>query len=450
MTPTLAYYLIAGIFTLSSALIWGVNTLFLLDAGLDILGVFLANSAFTAGMVLFEIPTGVFADTTGRRASFLLSVAVLAVTTALYVVAARMDAGLITFAVVSLFMGLGFTFYSGAVEAWLVDALHHGGFAGQLDRVFARGSMISGTAMLVGTMVGGLLGDVDLALPYVARTAMLILAFAVAWLAMHDVGFTPRALRPGAIPREMRRVAAESVESGWRQEPVRLLLFVSFLQWGFMAWAFYAWQPYFLELLGRDAVWVAGAAASAIAGAMVAGNALVDLLARFCGHRTTLMLWAALVQSGAAVLVGLADSFWMALAGMVLLAGGVGVTGPVKQAYLHGSTPSAQRATVISFDSMFGNGGGIVGQSGLGWLSRARSIEHGYVLGGVATALAVPLLWGVRRWGAAADVIVGERAGLDAPCAAQGIPDIAGVDAKARGLAGGRPSRTEGASHPEA
>ena len=76
MPPTLAYYLIAGFFTLSSALIWGVNTLFLLDAGLDILGVFLANAAFTAGMVLFEVPTGVFADTTGRRSSFLMSVAV--------------------------------------------------------------------------------------------------------------------------------------------------------------------------------------------------------------------------------------------------------------------------------------------------------------------------------------------------------------------------------------
>ena len=53
-----AYYVIAGLYTLSAALIWGVNTLFLLDAGLDIFGVFVANGAFTAGMVLFEIPTG--------------------------------------------------------------------------------------------------------------------------------------------------------------------------------------------------------------------------------------------------------------------------------------------------------------------------------------------------------------------------------------------------------
>ena len=67
MTATLSYYLIAGLCTLSSALIWVVNTLFLFDAGLDILGVSLANATFNVGMVVLEVPTGVFADTTGRR-----------------------------------------------------------------------------------------------------------------------------------------------------------------------------------------------------------------------------------------------------------------------------------------------------------------------------------------------------------------------------------------------
>src|SRR5919106_7013998 len=240
--------------------------------------------------------TGVFADTRGRRASFLLCALILAVTTAGYVAAAKLGGGLVAFAVISVFMGLGFTFYSGAVEAWLVDALHHTGFDGQLDGVFARGAMVSGAAMLTGTMAGGLLAEIDLAIPYLARTAMLIAAFGVAWWAMHDRGFTPRALRVRAIPQEMWKVARESVQYGWRQRAVRLLMLASFVQWGFLAWGFYAWQPYFLQLLGRDATWVAGAAASAIAGSMIVGNALVDWLSRFCRRRTTLLISAALVQ----------------------------------------------------------------------------------------------------------------------------------------------------------
>ena len=71
-----AYLVISGLFTLAASVIWGVNTLFLLDAGLDIFEVFVANAAFTAGMVIFEIPTGVVADTGGRRRSFLLSTVV--------------------------------------------------------------------------------------------------------------------------------------------------------------------------------------------------------------------------------------------------------------------------------------------------------------------------------------------------------------------------------------
>ncbi len=122
------YFLLASLYTVSAALIWGVNTLFLLDAGLDILEVFIANAAFTAGMVVFEIPTGVLADTRGRRISFLLSVAILGVTTLGYVGMAQLGGGVLAFSIVSVIMGLGFTFYSGAVEAWHGDARRAGDY----------------------------------------------------------------------------------------------------------------------------------------------------------------------------------------------------------------------------------------------------------------------------------------------------------------------------------
>src|SRR3954451_10974240 len=92
-----AYLVLSGLFTLSASVIWGVNTLLLLDAGLDIFQVFAANAAFTAGMVLFEIPTGVVADTSGRRRSFLLSAAILLAGTLAYVGIAAAGGGLVPF-----------------------------------------------------------------------------------------------------------------------------------------------------------------------------------------------------------------------------------------------------------------------------------------------------------------------------------------------------------------
>ena len=353
-----SYYAVAGLYTLSAAMIWGVNTLFLLDAGLDIFGVFLANGAFTAGMVVFEIPTGVLADTRGRRVSFLLSVAILIFTTVAYVAVARSGGNLLAFVGASVLMGLGFTFYSGAVEAWLVDALRETGFAGRLDSVFARGAMVTGAAMLIGTVSGGLLGSVDLALPYLVRSGMLVVVFIVAMMVMHDLGFTPRALQLTALPREMRAVARSSIAFGWRRRSMRLLMLGSAIQGGFMSWGFYAWQPYFLELLGRDAVWVAGVVAALVSASMIVGNALTNWLTKFCGKRSTLMLWAAGAQTVAAVGVGLAGSFWVAVAFLLVVTGALGVAGPVKQAYMHEIVPSEHRASVISFNSLVGNAGG--------------------------------------------------------------------------------------------
>jgi adenylosuccinate synthase len=284
------YFTLSGLYTLSAALIWGVNTLFLLSAGLSFLEVFIANAAFSAGMVVFEIPTGVVADTLGRRVSFLLSVSVLGVTTLMYVGLAQLEAGVVAFSLVSVLMGLGFTFYSGAMEAWLVDALNATGYRGLLDRVFARGQQITGAAMLVGTVGGGLLGQVDLSIPYVVRAVLLAAVFVVAYVVMHDVGFTPRRVTPGELPGEVARNARAGVEFGWRQRSLRLLMVAGAIQSGFLIWGFYASQPYLLELLDSDAVWIAGFVAAGVALATIVGNQIVRFASRHCGRRTTLLL----------------------------------------------------------------------------------------------------------------------------------------------------------------
>ena len=131
--------------TLAASFIWGINTLFLLDAGLSNFEAFAANAFFTAGMVLFEVPTGVVADTWGRRTSYLLGTLTLAGSTLLYYLLWVTEGPLWQWAIVSILLGLGFTFFSGAVEAWLVDALHYAGYDGALEPVLGRGQMVAGS-----------------------------------------------------------------------------------------------------------------------------------------------------------------------------------------------------------------------------------------------------------------------------------------------------------------
>jgi len=156
--------------TLAASLIWGINTIFLLDAGLSNLEAFAVNAFFTAGMVLFEVPTGIVADTRGRRTSYLLGTVTLSGSTLLYVLLWQTGAPFWQWAVVSILLGLGFTFFSGAVDAWLVDALTETGFTGAMESVFGRGQVITGAAMLGGSVAGGFIAEqTNLGVPFVLR-----------------------------------------------------------------------------------------------------------------------------------------------------------------------------------------------------------------------------------------------------------------------------------------
>lgn len=420
--------MIAGLYTLSTSLIWGVNTLFLLDAGLSIFEVFVANAVFTGSMALFEIPTGVVADTRGRRKSFLLSVGILLLGTLGYVGVASIHGGIGLFCIMSIVLGIGYTFYSGAVEAWLVDALHATDFGGKLDQVFATGSIVTGVAMLVGSILGGILGDVSLSLPFLVRSAFLAAAFGVAWFTMFDHGFAVRGTAKGQLMTEMRRVAGESIQFGWQRPATRMLMLAGAVQGLFIAWGFYAWQPYFLGLLGRDLVWVSGTIAALVALATIGGNGLVKLITRYCGKRTTLLLWAASVQVVAIVGVGLTSSFWVAVSLYLVNMLAMGLWSPVRQAYMHHDIPSEHRASVISFDSLVSSGGSMFGQLGLGHWAQSASIASGYLVGGATQLVVLPLVLMLRRLGEHADVIVGD-AGKNGPCAAQGIPAVSSLDA---------------------
>ena len=168
------YLLLTLLSTLAASFIWGVNTLFLLDAGLNNTQAFAANAFFTLGQVVFEVPTGVVADVRGRRASYLLGAITLLLATLLYLLMWQMNAPFWGWAISSVLIGLGFTFFSGAVEAWLVDALAHHGFTENLEGVFAKGQVTAGIAMLTGSVAGGFVAQAtNLGVPYILRAVLL-------------------------------------------------------------------------------------------------------------------------------------------------------------------------------------------------------------------------------------------------------------------------------------
>ncbi|MCU1677059.1 MAG: Major Facilitator Superfamily transporter, partial [Frankiales bacterium] len=65
---------------------------------------------------------------------------------------------------------------------------------------------------------------------------------------------------------------------------------------------------------------------------------------------------------------------------------------PTRQAYMNGMISSAQRATILSFDSMLGSSGGVVIQPVLGRSADVWSYGTSYVIAGGITLLALPFV----------------------------------------------------------
>jgi MFS family permease len=403
------YLLLTLLTTLAASFIWGINTLFLLDAGLSNTEAFAANAFFTVGQVLFEVPTGVVADTRGRRFSFLLGAATLLASTLLYLVMWQVHAPLAGWAIASILLGLGFTFFSGATEAWLVDALAFTKFTGNLESVFGRAQTVGGIAMLVGSVAGGVIAQAsNLGVPYLFRAGMLGVTLVIAWWFMHDLGFSPaRDANPIAA---VRTVVRGAVDGGLRNPPVRWLMLASPFTVGVGFYAFYATQPYLLELYGDETAYgIAGLAAALIAGAQIVGGLLVSRVRRLFSRRTHALILGGFLNVVLLVAIGLIQHFAVALVLLALWALIFAFEMPLRQAFINGLIPSEQRATVLSFDSLLGSSGGVVAQPALGRTADVLGYPASYVVSGVVQALAIPFAFLARRENASSDPIDDDR-----------------------------------------
>jgi MFS family permease len=399
------YLVLTLLTTLASSFIWGINTIFLLDAGLNNAEAFAANAFFTLGQVIFEVPTGVVADTRGRQFSYVLGAATLLLSTLLYLVMWRIHAPLLGWAISSILLGLGFTFFSGATEAWLVDALAATRYTGSLEHIFGRAQTVGGGAMLVGTVSGGLIAQAtNLGVPYILRAAMLGVTMVVAIRFMHDLGFEPQ--RDVSPATAIRTVIRGSIDGGFRNRPVRWLMLAAPFSAGAGIFVFYAAQPYLLELYGdKTAYGVAGLAAAIVAGVQIVGGLTVSRVRGLFGRRTSALLIGGALNVVLLVLLWLTHDFVVALLLLGAWSFVFAVESPLRQAFINGLIPSEQRATVLSFDSLMASSGGVVAQPALGRVADVNGYGAAYFVSAAISALALPFVFLARREHASSDSI---------------------------------------------
>ena len=172
---------------------------FVTEVGMSPLELVLVGTVMELSIFLFEVPTGIVADTTSRRLSIVIGNVIMGL--AFVVVGAFVDVWpiLLGYAL----WGLVRTFTSGAMDAWLADEVGER----HLTRVYLRGAQVSRAFTVAGMVASVSLALIDLRLPIVLGGVgtMALAAFYAGW--MPETRFVP-------APREGRSTFAHMAHTG--------------------------------------------------------------------------------------------------------------------------------------------------------------------------------------------------------------------------------------------
>ncbi len=374
------------------AVYWTAAVYFYISVvGLDPFRLVLVGTALEVVILLGEVPTGIVADVYSRRLSVILGVALMGAGFAFDGAVGAFWATLVA----QLVWGLGATFTSGALGAWIADDL--GGR--DLERVYLRGAQCGSAGGLLGIGVGIGLSYAGLALTMILAGAAL-LAFAGFLLAvMPEHGFTPTARgRRGAwshFGATLRSGGAVVRGSGSLRACVGLVLLLGMGSESFDR----LWE---VHLLGIGLPAVSGFTPVAWFGLVDAGGALLSITAAEVMRRRMalgaprtvlrlLLLFIALISVGM-LAFGSARTFAAGVAAYWLTLLSRQLASPLIDAWLARRTPSAVRATVLSFVGQADAAGQIAGGPIFGWMASVYSTGLALATAGLCLLPGIPLL----------------------------------------------------------
>ena len=367
------------------------------EARLDPLGLILVGTALELSVLIAEAPTGAFADVYGRRLSIILGFSLVGVGFVLEGAAPLFASILLS----QLVWGAGYTFTSGAMQAWLADEL---GDEAETARTFVRAAKFESGGSLVGIALSVALASVytGLALMAAGVTCLALAAFLA--LAMTERGFSARdraatggadgmgnagkksmwrTMRSGfgavAGSRTLIALTAAQAFFGMSSEPFDRL------------WAKHALDEFeFPALAGLNpVVWFGVVQGAGAVGGLAAIWAMEKAVpAERAGvPRAALSVCNALMIAASAAFA-LTSGFGIAICAVSAVYALHWVIGPFTAAWVNRSCESEHRATVFSLHEQGNSFGQVAFGPAIGAFARARGLRPALL---AATALLLPV-----------------------------------------------------------
>ncbi|WP_020388438.1 MFS transporter [Kribbella catacumbae] len=393
--PARTYCAFNGAWAYLSSLAFTLSLVYQIkEVGLSPLQLVLVGTTLEVACFLFEIPTGIVADLYSRRLSVIIGFVLI-------------GAGLLLQGLVPTFLavlaaqvlwGLGFTFTSGADQAWITDEVGED----KIGRIFVRSQQISLGFRIAGIVSAGAIGLVSLSLPLrLSGVGMMLTALAL-FVFMREQNFHPTPKAERETFRQMGETFKHGLAVARRRPVVRTLVLISLVS-GLSSEVFdRLWSVKILsdfsfpDLLGTTdpAVWFAVfslvGTLLALCGSLVVNKVSPERVNSL--HPNGLLALLSLFQLGGVVGFALAGYLWLALAAMWVGSIAGTIAYPVESAWLNRNLDSKSRATVISMVSQANAIGQVAGGPPLGALAGSTSIRTALVASGLILS-PIPLLY---------------------------------------------------------
>ncbi len=367
------------------------------NAGLNPLQLVLVGTVLEVSVFFFEVPTGVVADTVSRRRSIIIGMLVMG---AGFVLEGSLPfLGWILFA--QVVWGLGYTFTSGAVEAWIADELADDHLA---TRALLRGTQVRQVGALVGIACSVLLASLSLGLPLIVGGIGHLVIGGILILTMAETAFVPSGRR--ATWRGMAGTFRRGLGVVRRRKIVVAMFGATFFLGAFSETFDRLWEAHLLA--GFDfppapdwspLVWFG----LIDAGALLLSVAATGATRRWIGTAHSVRVPYALIATVLVLMIsviglGIVGEFFLAV---VLYQAAVLVRivhAPLLKAWLNALVESGTKATVFSMQGQSDAVGQLAGGPALGWLATAGSLRVAFVVAGLILMPAVILyIWAAAR-----------------------------------------------------
>lgn len=373
-------------------------------AHLDPVQLLVVGAAMEASCFLFEVPISIVADVYSRRLSALIGALVVGVG----ILIQGVFPSFWPIVIAQVVWGLGFTFISGAVDAWITDEVG----PDAVRPLFTRFQQQHLALTFVGIMAAGLLAQLDLRVPMlVAGVGYLLLAIVMAPL-MPETGFqrTLAAERPTWL--QMKDTFRSGLTAARQPGIVRSFAIIALVAGASSEvfdrlWTVHVLDAFTLPSLGRAqsaAIWftcfaLIGALISLVT-SLAANRLAAERIAALHPNRLLALLTA--IQAAGVIGFALVGSLWPALLAMWVRDAARNLAYPVQAAWLNRNIDSAARSTTLSMTSQADALGQVVGGPTLGAVANRTSVPTAMTIAGLLLTVAAGIYARIqpasKRW----------------------------------------------------